>query len=54
MGSREDDEYWDTKYAEAECYEHGADEMYYSHSEGDWYCLMCQKEDEIERIYKNG
>ena len=31
----------------ASCYEHGEDEMYYSHSEGEYYCLACEKEDEI-------
>jgi hypothetical protein len=54
MGSREDDEYWDTKYAEATCYVHGEDEMYYSHSEGEWYCLHCQKDDENLEAYNNG
>lgn len=54
MGSREDDEYWDTKYAEASCHEHGEDEMYYDHSEGDWYCLACQKDDENLEAYNNG
>lgn len=55
MGSFEDDAYWDDKYAdEPECDEHGADEMYYSHSEGEYYCLACQREDELTEAYKNG
>jgi hypothetical protein len=53
MGSREDDAYWDDKYAgewfadeDPSCDTHGEDEMYYSHTEGEHYCLACQTEDE--------
>lgn len=55
MGSREDDEYWNDKYDhEPSCEEHGEDEMYYDHSEAEYYCLQCQREDEITEIYKYG
>lgn len=54
MGSREDDDYWNVKYAEASCHEHGPDEMYYSHTEGEHYCLACDREEELTRIYKYG
>jgi len=46
MGSREDDDWFNVKYAEASCYEHGEDEMYYDHIDGEYYCLACQNEDE--------
>lgn len=40
MGSREDDDYWNTKYAEASCYEHGeGDHMWYDGLE--WQCDNC-------------
>lgn len=38
MGSREDDDYWNTKYAEASCYEHGEEFMWYDSISGDWVC----------------
>lgn len=54
MGAREDDDYWNTKYAEAECYEHGADEMVYDTEAGEWVCRDCEDHDELNRIYKYG
>lgn len=42
MGAREDDDYWNVKYAEAECYEHG-DTMIYD--EGEWVCTDCAYDD---------
>lgn len=53
MGSREDDDYWNTKYAEAECYEHG-DNMYWEPEEGEWKCYDCDEEDELNRMVKHG
>lgn len=49
MGSREDDAWWDNKYAEAECYEHG--EMYWDEEEAEWRCSECE---EIEVTVKYG
>lgn len=55
MGSREDDDYWNDKYdEEPSCEDHGEDEMYYSHTEGEYYCLACDREEELTRIYKYG
>jgi len=54
MGSRSDDDYWNTKYAEASCHEHGGDDMIYDTEEGEWICLTCEDDDEIERIYRFG
>jgi hypothetical protein len=60
MGSREDDDYWNNKDwtvgedAEASCDTHGEDEMYYNRPDGEWYCLACQKEDDIVRTYNYG
>lgn len=45
---QDDRDYWNVKYAEASCHEHGEDEMYYSHAEADWYCLACQPEEEYD------
>lgn len=46
MGSREDDDYWNDKYDESpSCDFHGEDEMYYSHADGEYYCLACEKEE---------
>lgn len=44
MGSREDDAYWNEKYAEAECYEHG-DTMVYDEDEAEWVCTECTHDD---------
>jgi len=44
MGSRTDDGYWDTKYAEASCHEHGADDMTYE--DGEWVCIECEYDNE--------
>ena len=44
MGSREDDDYWNTKYAEAECLEHGGT-MIYDEDEGEWVCTECAYDD---------
>lgn len=46
MGSREDDAYWDTKYAEAECYVHG-DTMYWEPDSGEWECYDCINEEDM-------
>lgn len=54
MGAREDDEYWNTKYAEASCYEHGEDWMYFDGPSGEWVCVECETEDELNRTYKYG
>lgn len=50
MGSREDDDYWNTKYAEASCHEHG-DTMDYDEDLEEWYCFECL---ENEVAYKYG
>jgi hypothetical protein len=44
MGSRQDDDYWNDRYAEASCYEHGRESMYRVGSE--WICNDCEEEDE--------
>lgn len=54
MGSREDDEYWNTKYAEAECYEHGEDFTWYNSLSGEWECDECLTEDELNGTYNYG
>ena len=54
MGSREDDDHWNTKYAEPSCHEHGADDMDYDPMEGEWFCGECFINDELTEIYKNG
>lgn len=51
---KEDREYWSVKYAEASCYEHGPDDMYFDGDVGEYLCQECINEDEIERIYKRG
>lgn len=54
MGAREDDDWFNVKYAEATCYEHGPDDMYYDEDAGEHFCQECVNEDDIERIYKRG
>lgn len=58
MGSREDDDYWNTKYAEASCHKHPGSDMYYDEDEGEWLCDDCQSEavelDDLTRTYKYG
>jgi hypothetical protein len=58
MGSRSDDDYWNTKYAEAECHKHEGSDMCYDDEEGEWLCDDCQSEavelDDLTRIYKHG
>lgn len=55
MGSFEDDEYWNTKYdEEPSCDDHGEDEMYYDRPSGEYYCLACQREDDLTRTYVYG
>ncbi|HEY6020364.1 MAG TPA: hypothetical protein VIY48_10785 [Candidatus Paceibacterota bacterium] len=52
---QEDRGYWNDKYDEdPSCEDHGEDEMYYSHTDGEYYCLACQREDEIVRTYTYG
>lgn len=46
MGSRTDDDYWNTRYAEASCYEHGDENMWWDSLEGEWICVICQGEEE--------
>lgn len=43
MGSREDDDWFNQKYAEASCYEHG--DMEWDEDEAEWYCPECEEED---------
>lgn len=43
MGSREDDDYWNTKYAEASCHLHGDDYMYYDEDLEEWVCEECEE-----------
>ena len=50
MGDYLDDAYWNDKYANASCYEHGEDPMIYR--DGDWVCVECdpgEDDEEIER-----
>lgn len=55
MGSREDDAYWNDKYAdEPECEDHGSGEMYYDADEAEWICLFCEDLIEFEEIVKYG
>lgn len=54
MGSREDDDYWNTKYAEASCHLHGEDNMHYDDLEAEWVCLDCEEGLELTRIYNYG
>lgn len=53
MGSREDDAYWDDKYAaDVECEDHGSGEMYYDEDEAEWVCLLCEDLDEFQEILR--
>lgn len=56
MGNREDDDYWNDKYdGDPNCDTHGEDEMYLDYmGGGGYYCLACQREDEIMRTYTYG
>ena len=47
MGSREDDDYWNTKYAEALCHLHG-DTMYWNPELGEWECYDCIDEEDMQ------
>jgi len=38
MADRYDDEYWNTKYAEAHCHEHADAELWYDEETGEWVC----------------
>ena len=40
--AQEDRDYWSTKYAEAECYEHGDESMHYDEDEAEWICDECE------------
>lgn len=51
MGAKEDDDYWNEKYAEASCHEHGADPMEWDSDAAEWFCVEC---DELGDIYKYG
>lgn len=46
MAAREDDDYWNVKYAEASCYEHGDENMWYDELTGEWVCGLDDSEDE--------
>lgn len=55
MGSREDDDWFNVKYAEASCYEHGAgDHMYFDAEASEWFCEECDHDDEMNRVYRYG
>ena len=54
MGSREDDDWFNTKYAEASCHVHGEDDMSYDDFEGEWCCGECFIDDELKEIHRNG
>lgn len=58
MGARQDELWWSTKYAEAECHEHsGEDTMIYSEDEGEWVCTECTYDDPQaanEEAYRDG
>lgn len=54
MGSREDDAYWNTKYAEASCLYHGDDDMYYYEDAGEWVCGVCDNGEDDARTYYYG
>ena len=54
MGSREDDGWWDVKYAEASCHEHGDEDMYWDAMEGEWYCGYCFIDDELTETGNHG
>lgn len=45
MGSREDDDHWNTKYAEPSCHEHGEEPMYWDGGIDEWCCQECNEED---------
>lgn len=49
-----DRDYWNVRYAEASCLEHGEDNMNYNTLDGEWYCAECEEQEELERIYKHG
>lgn len=40
----EDSDYWNTKHAEASCYEHGEDSMWFDSVAGEWLCEECEDE----------
>lgn len=44
MGSFEDNAHWESKYAEAECHDHG-DTMVYDEDEAEWVCIECTYDD---------
>ena len=46
MGSREDDDHWNTKYAEASCQLHG-DTMYWNPEAVEWECYDCINEEDM-------
>lgn len=41
-----DRDYWNTKYAEAECYVHG-DTMYFDTDADEWECYDCIDEEDM-------
>jgi len=57
MGSREDDEYWNDKYAEEKyskaCDKH-EDDLYFDEESDEWACFRCVELDELTRTYKHG
>lgn len=38
---QEDRDYWNDKYAEASCHDHGSEEMWYDEEDCDWVCGAC-------------
>lgn len=47
MGSQEDDDYWNTKYAESSCHTHG-ETTYYDAESGEWECYECIDEEDMQ------
>lgn len=55
MGSREDDEYWNLKYADPPfCSIHEDEEMSWDKEGGEWWCWACDFDDETSREYYRG
>ena len=51
---REDRDYWNDKYAEASCHEHGDDDMHYDTQAGEWFCGECDLDDEWKQVENYG
>lgn len=46
MGCQEDDDWFNSKYAEASCWDHGTDNMYYDEDTAEWVCLDCEDDED--------